>query len=293
MPGPFGNTSRFLVEIPEAFIDCVMAENGAAWLASLPAQLGHFCRIWKLTPDGPPRHGYLGLAFPVLRAGVPLVLKLTRVDQETFHEAAALRAWDGRGAVHLLDASAGVLLLERLDASRTLAGLEIEQAISVAARLLRRLTVPTDGPFLDLSNYAIQLHRLAEARWERFRPFPLEWLALPEVRSDLLVNQDLHYENVLASLREPWLVIDPKPLRGDPEFAVAPLLWNRYQEGTTLARFEQIVSEASLDRDLAMNWTVFRVLEYWLWALDRGLTEDPPRCRALAAELLQGQQFTD
>jgi streptomycin 6-kinase len=36
-------------------------------------------------------------------------------------------------------------------------------------------------------------------------------------RSALLCT-DLHAENLLASWREPWLVIDPKPFVGDPAF---------------------------------------------------------------------------
>ena len=40
----------------------------------------------------------------------------------------------------------------------------------------------------------------------------------------MLVNQDLHADNVLAAEREPWLVIDPKPLTGEREFAVAPIV---------------------------------------------------------------------
>ena len=40
----------------------------------------------------------------------------------------------------------------------------------------------------------------------------------------VLVHQDLHGENVLAAEREPWLVIDPKPLAAEREFAVAPIV---------------------------------------------------------------------
>ena len=40
----------------------------------------------------------------------------------------------------------------------------------------------------------------------------------------VLLHQDLHAENVLAAGREPWLVIDPKPLAGEREFAVAPIV---------------------------------------------------------------------
>ena len=40
----------------------------------------------------------------------------------------------------------------------------------------------------------------------------------------MLLHQDLHPDNVLAAEREPWLVIDPKPLVGEREFAVAPII---------------------------------------------------------------------
>ena len=45
-----------------------------------------------------------------------------------------------------------------------------------------------------------------------------------------MIHGDLHYENVLAADREPWLVIDPKPMAGDAHYEVAPLLWNRWDE---------------------------------------------------------------
>jgi streptomycin 6-kinase len=40
----------------------------------------------------------------------------------------------------------------------------------------------------------------------------------------VLLHQDLHTVNVLAAERESWLVIDPKPLRGEREFSVAPIV---------------------------------------------------------------------
>ena len=277
-----------LMEIPKAFREGVLREGGADWLAALPAQFAHWCQAWRLEVEGPPWHGYLGLAFPVRSPQGPAVLKLTRVDEETRDEAAALRFWEGRGAVRLFDSAPGVLLLERLDASRSLAGVELKEAVTIAALLLHRLSVSAPPEFLEMRPYTSELLEIARERWQRFQPFPREWLRLPAVRQDRMVNQDLHYENVLAGAREDWLVIDPKPLRGDPEFAVAPLLWNRFEEGATLPRFDQIVREAALDRTLALQWTFFRVLEYWLWALNLGFTQDPPRCRALAEALLQG-----
>ncbi|MBN9420348.1 hypothetical protein ABS71_12865 [bacterium SCN 62-11] len=269
------------MEIPQAFLENVRDE---AWLASLPSQLEHWCTNWGLQVEGPPWHGFLGLVFPVSSPAGPAALKLTRVDVETRDEASALRVWGGCGAVRLLESAPGVLLLERLEAGRSLAGVELELAVREAARLLRRLSVPVDGGFLEMGEYAEGLLELASQRWERFQPFPREWLRVPEVRQGLLINQDLHYENVLGRGVE-WLVIDPKPLRGEPEFGVAPLLWNRFDG--ELGRLDLIVDEAGLDRGLAREWTLFRTLEYWLWALDLGFTEDPERCRLLAERLVK------
>ena len=46
----------------------------------------------------------------------------------------------------------------------------------------------------------------------------------------MIIHGDLHYQNVLAADREPWLVIDPKPMSGDPHYEPAPMLWNRLDE---------------------------------------------------------------
>ena len=47
---------------------------------------------------------------------------------------------------------------------------------------------------------------------------------------DRLVHADLHYGNILAGDREPWLAIDPRAVAGDPEHAVPELLWARLDE---------------------------------------------------------------
>ena len=48
-----------------------------------------------------------------------------------------------------------------------------------------------------------------------------------------MIHGDLHYENVMAADREPWLAIDPKPMSGDPHYELAPMLWNRFEELAT------------------------------------------------------------
>jgi streptomycin 6-kinase len=45
---------------------------------------------------------------------------------------------------------------------------------------------------------------------------------------DRLLQWDLHYDNILAGQREPWLAIGYKPLAGDPGFDLLPDLHNRW-----------------------------------------------------------------
>jgi streptomycin 6-kinase len=128
-------------------------------------------------------------------------------------------------------------------------------------------------------------------RWERLgRPVPHALLdaafeAAQRWRPDsnrLLIDDDLHYGNVLAGEREPWLVIDPKAVVGDPEFGVAPLLWRRFDGPGLTDRFQMIVDGACLEPERARAWTLARTVDYWLWAVGAGLTHDPVMCRTVA-----------
>ena len=97
-----------------------------------------------------------------------------------------------------------------------------------------------------------------------------------------ITHGDLHYANVLAGNREPWLVIDPKPMSGDPHYEPAPMLWNRWGElvasgdvrGGLRRRFHALVEAAGLDADKARDWVVVRSIINAHWAI-----EDAARAR--------------
>ena len=109
---------------------------------------------------------------------------------------------------------------------------------------------------------------------------------------DRLVHADLHYGNVLAGEREPWLAIDPRAVSGDPEHAVPELLWTRLDEVGSAAGFRRLmailVRNGDLNPELARSWSIVRCVDYWLWALENGLTEDPGRCQRIV-EILMGE----
>ncbi len=106
----------------------------------------------------------------------------------------------------------------------------------------------------------------------------------------LVVHADLHYGNVLAGTREPWLAIDPKPVSGEPEHAVPELLWTRVDEVADASGIRDLlavlVESAQLDADKARAWAVVRCADYWLWGLEHGLTRDPKRCERIVNALL-------
>lgn len=298
---------RVTVTVPERFADETLAREGEVardWLDGLPALVSELCERWQLLPDGPPMHGYLGIVIPVTRDGEDYVLKVSWVGAETSTEAVALSVWDGDGAARLFEAdpAAGAMLLERLDPRRSLNCQSLGVAVPVAGRLLRRLAVPVPvaaAPLLpSLGAWAERFAVELPDRWRAAgQPFPRPLLdeavelaeTLAPAAGALLVNRDLHYSNVLAGEREPWLVIDPKALSGDVEFGLAPLLWRRlHQAGGPSGlryRLAALMDAAQLDAELTRAWTLLHVLSYWLWSVEAGLTRDPVRCETVTGWL--------
>ncbi|MFG3318840.1 aminoglycoside phosphotransferase family protein [Streptomyces sp. NPDC048171] len=259
-------------------------EAGRAFIDGLPELAASFLRRWELRLDGPSMHGWAALVLPVVRRdGVPAVLKLQIADEESEGEPVALRVWDGDGAVRLLDhdPATGTMLLERLDAGRMLSHVEDSRAaVLVIARLLAHLTATPAPPGMR------RLGDIARAMLERTPgtlaaiPDPADRrlvadcaAALREVADepgDRLLHWDLHFENVLASGRAPWLAIDPKPLAGDPGFDLLPALDNRYDPAETRWRFDAMTEILGLDRQRARAWSLARVLQNSLWNVEDG-----------------------
>lgn len=286
------------LEVPDALVAWHrkwFGERGRAWIDALPDLAAGMLDRWQLRLDGAPTCGAVALVLPVLRPDdTPAVLKLQpSVGGQGAGEPEALRAWNGNGAVRLLDhdPDSGALLLERLDADRTLATVSDDlAALEILSELLARLSaVPAPAGVRRLSDVAADLlHRVPRAL--PLVPDPSERRliqacasALEEVLAepgDRLLHEDLHYFNILAPLltdrREPWLAIDPNPLAGDPGFVLLPALHNRWEEAVATGdvpravrrRFDLMTDTLGLDRQRATNWTLARILQNALWDIE-------------------------
>jgi streptomycin 6-kinase len=277
--------------------------DGRAWIAALPALSGHLARQWELAVTSEWfRHGYNAVVLPVAQGGRPLALKLTWPPGQARGEAEALAAWRGRGVVELVaaDMPRGALLLERLDASRSLASIPLAEAAATAGALIRTLAIQPPPPFPALQAAAGQLAATFAARQRSLQdPIPHQWVTLAaRLAAGLaddpvrcLVHTDLHYDNILASARpgQPWVAIDPAAAAGAPERSVAELLWTRADElpgpHAITGLLATIVDHGQLDLAKTVAWGFVRSIDYWLWGLDNGLTSDPLRCQRIASAL--------
>jgi streptomycin 6-kinase len=283
------------IKVPEALTESHIkydGEAGRAWSAGLPALAERYLEEWDLRLDGEPGHGVVSLVLPVIRAdGTNAALKLQPVTDENASEAMGLRAWDGDASVRLLDSDpeTGTMLLERLHADRPLSAMPDDfEALTILTELLARLVAhPAPEDLRRLGDIArAMLDDVDEAVTELPREKDRYWLrwcadAVTELVSepgDRLLHWDLHYDNVLAADREPWLAIDPKPLAGDPGFDLAPALWNRWDDvvatgdvtRAVLRRFDLMVDGLGLDPRRAAGWTLGRVLQNALWDVEDG-----------------------
>ncbi len=293
--------------IPEALTASYHRTDwGRAWLAALPARTADFLDRWELRPDGPVANGTASLVLPVVRAdGTPAVLKLQPVTEDNAAAPIGLRTWDGDGVVRLLDHEPGAMLLERLDAGRALSSVADDAAaMRILADLLARLVAVQAPPAVRrLTDIAgAMLDQAAGAAPALRSPADRDLLrtcasAVAEVvgeAGDRLLHWDLHYDNVLAGSREPWLAIDPEPLAGDPGFDLLPALDSRWDAvvatgdvpRAVLRRFDLLTDALGLDRDRAAAWTLGRVLQNALWDVEDGETALNPAQVAVASALL-------
>jgi streptomycin 6-kinase len=177
-------------------------------MAAVPSLLHDLARQWNLVTTGDLFwHGCNAVVVPARQSTRPLALKLVWPVDQTGGEADALTEWRGRGIVELVaaDVPRGALLLERLDALRSLAGIPLAEAAATAGTVARTLAVEASGPFPSVRAEARQFTTTIPARQRSLHdPVPGQWIALAvKLAADLaddparlLVHTDLHYGNI-------------------------------------------------------------------------------------------------
>ena len=259
-----------VVELPRALVETWGHERH--WLDELPQLVGECAAQWSLELEAAIETPY-SLVIP---AGDTVLKLIAPSDDDARHEGEALALWRGQGAVRLLgrDDERGALLIERCVPGTRLWDGGVDE-IDVIAALIPRLQIdveePTPVPLLadEADRWAEEVPRRYAEAGEPFERALLE--AAMDVYGTVdrsarwLVNQDLHGANVLNAAREPWLVIDPKPLVGERELeASAPL-----RNTADVSRWLDALADLGFDRERARGWGVAHNLA-WAWDERRG-----------------------
>lgn len=299
--------------IPDSFARTVSGLHGAAgdeWLRRLPELIAACERRWSLVAGGPFSNLSFNYIAPATRdEGAPVVLKLGVPHREVTTEIAALRLYDGRGAVRLLDADAdqGILLLERLHPGAMLSTVADDiRATTSAAAVMRALwrPAPTDHAFPTIARWGTGFGRLRRRFDGGSGPFPaalvdqaerLFSLLLASAGEAVVLHGDLHHFNILSAERAPWLAIDPKGVAGEPAYETGALLRNPMpgllampDVRRVLARRIAVLSdELGIDRARIHGWALAQaVLAAWWSFEDQGSGWRPfIACAALLATI--------
>ncbi len=204
------------------------------WLDRLPGVVDELADRWDLQAGEPfePGGQCSWVAPARTAAGERLVLKVGWVHPEAAYEAAGLQFWAGHGAVrlhaHLRLADSAALLLERCEPGTALTSVAEPDRDEVVCGVLRKLwrEPPASPGFPALQAMCDDWAAGYEAEPGQAVLDPgVERAGLALLRElpgtasrQVLLATDLHAENILASRREPWLAIDPKPHVGDPAY---------------------------------------------------------------------------
>ncbi|MGH3066050.1 MAG: aminoglycoside phosphotransferase family protein [Gaiellaceae bacterium] len=253
------------------------------WLAALPRLVDECADAWGLELEAP-------ISTPhslVIPAG-EVVLKLNAPSHfEADHEADALELWSGQGAVCLVsrDDTRRAFLCERCRPGIPLSDASVDDAAVVAELLPRLAHEPLDPhPFrlltAEAERWADEVPRRFSLAGEPFERalvgFAVDVFESADPRASHLVNQDLHGGNILRAEREPWLVIDPKPLVGEREIDGVGLLRNAATGADptiSTRRWLDALSDLGLDRARLRGWGVAHALA-WGWHDERGWSCD-------------------
>ena len=288
--------------IPERFARTMVelhADEGVEWLRRLPNLIRDCEERWGLTvlaPFTPLSYNYVA---PAIRAdGTDAVLKVGFPADEPETQIPALRLYDGRGIVRLLEADQeqGAMLLERLTPGTPLAHIvDDEEATAIAADVMRQLwrPAPAEHPFPTVADWMGGMQRVREHFGGGSGPFPMALVAEAErlfadligsMGEPVLLHGDLHHENILAAQRQPWLAVDPKGVVGEPAYEVGALLRNRLpddlnpvQTKRILARrIDQLAEALEFDRARLLGWGLAQaMLSAWWTVEDHGYGWEP------------------
>jgi streptomycin 6-kinase len=288
-----------LVPVPTLLRDGLgRTDAGRAWIDRLPELVSRARERWGVRLGPPFGDGASSWCAPgTAPDGRAVVVKISFPHDEARHEAAALRAWHGRGVPQVLgsDDDDWALLLARVapgtPLSRASGG--ARERLALAAGVARSLWSATHE--VAVPAMADVCAGWADLLTERGARFGVDVRTAADLLRTLpgssrtLVHGDLNPGNILDAGPDGWRAIDPKPLRGDPAYDLWPLLEQiddpfAHADPTALLRqrVALLAGPLDLDPDRVAAWALARSTESALWNWDE--RDDEASARRILAQ---------
>lgn len=288
-----------MIVIPDTFIERMhelYGKQGVAWAEALPGLIDDCASRFGFSPETP----FSNLSYNfVLRAkrsdGKPTVLKSAFIKDELSREISMLRAYEGRGAIRVLDQDdeQGVALLESADPGTPLSSIEDDtRATDIFCEVFHRfhhLPAPAGSLYPSMRQHfaAIERYRERIDDLNLAAPLPESWVEYAEeclayliatTSEHLLLHGDLHHDNILRQGEEQWAVIDPKGIIGDIHFDTIQYLLNYEDRGgdceqVLRGRIAILADRLGLDPRRIAMWGMARGVLEACWTIEGGGTD--------------------
>jgi streptomycin 6-kinase len=266
----------------------IWGDKGRRWLENLPHLTAALAQHWNLVDLKPmPKltYNYVLSGFQQ-STGTKIIVKIS-LDEQLEREVAALRIYNGHGAVRLLDYSAEhkALLLEFIDPGISLKSYfpdRDDEAVMHAVQVMRQLhaaRIWQQEKFPTIANWLAALERPSAQNIPEHLLKKAQGLTetlLQTQDAPVLLHGDLHHDNILFSADRGWLAIDPKGVLGEPAYEVGAFIRNPVLELLHEQNPREIIKRRlnlfaeylNVDRARLRSWSYVQTILAACWAIE-------------------------
>lgn len=270
----------------EKNITHVFGQKGLKWLKNLPVIVGTLSKQWSLTAvNFVSNMSWNFVATAIQNKKIPVVLKISCDEQLLLSEYHALKHFDGKGAVQILDINQeyNALLLERAMPGEHLKihSESLEETIAIYTHVVKQLAskpLPINYNYKHVSDWLKAFDKITTAHFEqRFidKALQLRTMLLSTAHHEYLCHGDLHLENIINSDSN-WLAIDPKGIVGEMALEAAAFDLISAEEvhresdiaSLILYRVKLLATSLDLDLNRLLSWIFVRIILSAQWFIE-------------------------
>lgn len=282
----------------------IYGKKGETWLLNLPTLIHDLSTHWQLSQVMPVANMTFNyVATAVTKTQQFVVIKISYDEKNIAAEYEALKYFDGKGAIQVIDYHKihHALLLQQAIPGTTLKYFypeQIDYVMNCYVDTMQKLHYQKPLYHYHFKHIDDWLQAINEFNLNQMYSSDLTKKALylknellKTMRSEIILHGDLHHDNILKNNDE-WLTIDPKGIVGETEFEIAAFDFmninefaNQSDVGNILInRINLLAQKANLDTERIKAWVFVRLILMAAWLVE---DNDDPRLALKLAETLK------